>query len=130
LSTASGKRLDEVADKSLVTGVVLVLFADGILRFSIDSVMFWVVVVIIARDLIVTAIRTFWQEEAKKIPSLFLAKIKTFALMPAIGLLLYSGGGYMFHLHAVWLGFALLWIALIAALISGIQYSILFFRGR
>jgi len=128
MSTASGKRLDEVADKFLVVSVFLVLFVDEVILFDLQSRMFWASVTIITRDLILSAMRSYWEERAAKVPSLFLAKLKTFSLMPSLGFLLYSGGGYAYAEMAYKVGEVLLVVALACAVISLFQYIYLFYK--
>ncbi len=55
--TPNGKRLDEISDKMLVAGVLALLFATGTIHLSTESEVFWIVVVIVVRECIVTTLR-------------------------------------------------------------------------
>jgi CDP-diacylglycerol--glycerol-3-phosphate 3-phosphatidyltransferase len=130
LCSSDGKRLDEVADKFLTVGVLVVLFADNVIAFSLTSFSFWVVVSLVTRELAVSAMRSMWSERAGKIPSLMLAKIKTGILMVSFGFLMYSGGEYLFREQAFLIGMGLMWVALVCSLVSWWQYSRLFLEQK
>ena len=130
LISPNGKRLDAVADKVLVFGVLPVLFVDELILFDLNASMFWVLALVVTRDLIVSAMRLKWSARANVVPSLMTAKVKTVAFMSALGLLLYSGGDYIFSAYVSTAGYALLVVAVVFALVSMVQYIHLFSKNN
>jgi CDP-diacylglycerol--glycerol-3-phosphate 3-phosphatidyltransferase len=112
-ATTSGAFLDPLADK------VLVLGALGALA-SINLVTWLPVLLIAAREAIISVYRSRVARHGISVPARPLAKMKTavqdavvfFVLLPATGL------------HYLWLAQAALWIAVGLALVSGAQYLI------
>lgn len=126
LITIQGKRLDEVSDKVLTIGVLILLFGDGLIAFRADSFMLWCVIVIVVREGIVTTIRETWPEKARSIPSLKAAKWKTALMMMGFGLLMLGNleGGLIPYI--VLLGSLFLTASTVLAVWSGAQYYLLF----
>jgi CDP-diacylglycerol---glycerol-3-phosphate 3-phosphatidyltransferase len=82
--------------------------------------MFWVVpvIVIAARELIISVYRVVVSGKGISVPASKLAKYKTFAQQLAVGFVLLPWTA----LDATWLWTGLLWTAVGLALISGAQY--------
>ena len=90
-------------------------------RFTLVSTgVFWVVPVIIiaARELIISVYRVVVSGKGISVPASQLAKYKTLAQQLAVGFALLPWTA----LDATWLWTGLLWAAVVLALISGAQY--------
>lgn len=115
-TTRSGAFLDPLADKILVLGAMFTLVSRGV---------FWVVpvVVIAAREILISLYRTVAGAKGVSMPASKLAKFKTvsqqfavaFALMPLTAL----------DARVLWV--SLLWVAVALTVISGVQY---FWKAR
>lgn len=122
-----GKRLDEMSDKALVVGTMGLLFTAGLLPFDIMNPTFAVVALIIIRECMITMLREWKPDQAATVPSLPLAKLKTFIMMPALGIIMASGEtafGEQVRLCGIWL----LYLSLFFSLISAGQYMWYFMR--
>jgi CDP-diacylglycerol--glycerol-3-phosphate 3-phosphatidyltransferase len=117
--TTLGKFLDPLADKILVSTTLIMLI-------PIDRVPAWMVVIIVAREIAVTGLRSAAVTEGIVIQASILGKYKTFfQAMATIALCLhYEYFGV--DLHTV--GIVLLWFALILTLLSGWAYFKAFYR--
>jgi len=111
--TTLGKFLDPLADKLLiVTALIALISARGIPS--------WMVIVIVGREIAVTGLRGIAISEGIVISSSLIGKYKTAFEMTSIFFLI-LGGSYLgidFHL----VGMILLWVALVLAVLSGIDY--------
>jgi cardiolipin synthase len=112
-----GRFLDPIADKLLVSGILLMLTATQ--RISATAVL--PALVILSREILVSGLREYLAGVRVKVPVTGLAKWKTTIQMIAIGVLLVGDAGPDF-LHAKLLGEALLWIAAAFTLVTGYQY--------
>jgi CDP-diacylglycerol--glycerol-3-phosphate 3-phosphatidyltransferase len=106
-----GKFLDPLADKLFVLSVLIVLVQEGMVAA-------WVVVVIFAREMVITLLRTVAAGQGRALPAAPLGKTKTVAQVAAVALLIlqrpYS-----------WLGLPatlVLAVALVFTVTSGIDY--------
>jgi CDP-diacylglycerol--glycerol-3-phosphate 3-phosphatidyltransferase len=117
-TTMLGQFLDPLADKLLVTSVLIMLVAAD--RFP--RVPAWMVVVIIGRELAVTGLRAIASGEGVILPAEELGKYKMICQVFALhGLLIHYT--YMFvDFHVA--GMYFLWISLVLGLWSGIDYHI------
>lgn len=110
-TTRSGAFLDPLADKVLVLGAMFTLVSRGV--FPLLPVL-----IIAAREFVVSMYRTVVGTRGVTVPAIRSAKYKTvlqqfavaFALMPLTAL------------DATWLWQGLLWAAVVLALVSGWQY--------
>jgi CDP-diacylglycerol--glycerol-3-phosphate 3-phosphatidyltransferase len=111
--TTLGKFLDPLADKILVSMTLIMLI-------PIDRVPAWMVVIIVAREISVTGLRSAAVTEGIVIQASILGKYKTFfQAVATIALCLhYEYFGVDFHT----VGMLLLWLALILTLLSGWAY--------
>jgi CDP-diacylglycerol---glycerol-3-phosphate 3-phosphatidyltransferase len=120
-----GKFLDPVADKLMVTAVMVYMVALG-------RVPSWLVVVLIARDLAITGLRSIASSEGIVIAASRGGKIKTaLQLVGLIMLLLhfrYPLLGLGINIDFNKTGLAVLYVSLAASLISGVDYVVVFFR--
>jgi CDP-diacylglycerol---glycerol-3-phosphate 3-phosphatidyltransferase len=104
--TEFGKLIDPIADKLLISTVLIILVGKG--------VDLWMAAVIIAREIILTAVRLCLLHDHPVIPASFLGKSKTFVQTFAIAFAI--------------LGMAFAWHVMLAAVIltivSGLEYIV------
>ncbi|HTN44517.1 MAG TPA: CDP-diacylglycerol--glycerol-3-phosphate 3-phosphatidyltransferase [Nitrospiria bacterium] len=115
--TKLGKFLDPIADKFLVLAALIMLV-------DFHRVSSWIAIVIIGRELAVTGLRAIASSSGIVIGADEAGKYKMAIQTVSIGLLIleYKIGFINFH---AW-GTFLLWISMILAILSGIQYFIKF----
>ena len=119
LITSLGKFLDPLADKVLVSSV-LIMFVE------LAWVPAWIVIVIICRDLMVTGLRAVASDEGVVIAADKYGKWKTTLQMIAlVPLLLHHD---WFGLPLISLGTMLLYVSLFLTVFSGVNYFVQFFR--
>ncbi|NLA35963.1 MAG: CDP-alcohol phosphatidyltransferase family protein [Actinobacteria bacterium] len=108
--TRAGAFLDPLADKVLVWGGVAMMCIEG--RFV------WLAwVLIVARDLAVSAFRSYYAKRGLAVPASKLAKWKAFLQLGAVGWVTLP------PTHDLdWLADGTLWAGIAAGLISGAQY--------
>ena len=118
--TTLGKFLDPLADKLLVVTALIMLV-------DLERAPAWIVAIIIARELAVTGLRAVAVDTGVVIAASWLGKLKTVSQIVAIVPLLvhYEYFGLNFHDF----GSAILWVALVATLWSGVDYFYKFFVG-
>ncbi|MBI3592415.1 MAG: CDP-diacylglycerol--glycerol-3-phosphate 3-phosphatidyltransferase [Nitrospirae bacterium] len=117
--TKFGIILDPIADKFLVISA-LILLVDMV-RLSA-----WVAIIIIVREFVVTALRVVALSKDIVIPAETGGKLKTAAQMTSIVLLFLPGGIWDIDFYD--LGLALMYIALVLAVVSGIKYTVSFWK--
>ena len=110
-TTRSGAFLDPLADKVLVLGAMFTLVGNDV---------FWVVpvVIIAAREFVVSMYRTVVGSRGVSVPASRMAKHKTLAQQLAVGFALLP----LTAVDATWLWTSLLWIAVVLAVVSGWSY--------
>ncbi|MCF6515798.1 CDP-diacylglycerol--glycerol-3-phosphate 3-phosphatidyltransferase [Lactobacillus sp. S2-2] len=114
LVTNFGKFADPMADKLLVMTALVYLTSQNIAPF-------WVVVIIIARELAVTGLRLLIVENnGKVLAAAWPGKIKTFTQMFAIIILMLNN--VLFNNMGIQMGLILLYICLIFTVYSGYDY--------
>ncbi len=118
--TKFGIIMDPIADKILVIAA-LILLVD-MARVSI-----WAAVIIIAREFIVTGLRVVALSKDIVIAAELGGKLKTTTQMGAIVCLI-VGWREVLGLDLFAVGTALLWISIVLAVVSGVQYMVLFWR--
>ena len=106
-----GKFLDPLADKLYVLSVLIVLVQEGLVSA-------WVVVVIFARELLITLLRTVAASQGRAIPAAPLGKTKTVAQVAAVVLLILSRPYPLLGLPAA----LLLAIAVLLTVSSAVDY--------
>lgn len=110
--TTLGQLMDPLADKLLVTAALVSLVQMGLAPA-------WMVAVILGREFAVTVLRSLAYARGVVIPALPLGKFKMATQVVAILLLILGRD----HLQGFFvLGQIALWIAVVAAVISGIEY--------
>ncbi len=75
--TKLGKFLDPLADKILISTAFIAFHVLGYINL-------WVVVVIIGRDVLITALRSYAIQNKKDVATSYIARVKTFIQMGAI----------------------------------------------
>ncbi len=127
--TVLGKFLDPLADKLIVTAALVMLI-------PYDRVPAWAVFVILAREMIVTGLRSIASSEGVIIDASDLGKYKTiFQMVAIIGLLLHYDYYWffglqweVFHVSMHNVGIFYFYIALILTIWSGVEYLTKFFK--
>ena len=113
LVTDLGKMLDSIADKILVNSVLIILASSGFISPIIP-------VVIIVRDSIVNSIKMVAGNKGEVVAAIYTGKIKAACLM--IGIVLTLFYNLPFEIWNIKVSDALLIIACVFAIISGVQY--------
>lgn len=111
--TDFGKMMDAIADKILVNGVLIILASTGFISPIIP-------VVIVLRDSAVNSIKMIAGNKGKVVAAIKMGKLKTASLMVGITLTLFYN--LPFELWNFQVSDALLIIAAVLSLISGVQY--------
>ena len=133
--TDLGKFLDPVADKLLINSIVIFLIAPTIFAHYIPdscapviSFNMWCAIILIARDIVVDALRFIGASKGKVIAANIFGKLKTVLEMVAIGAVLLNGFPFRYFdnnwpkgLHVADI---LVYLATLASLISGIIYVV------
>lgn len=116
--TRSGAFLDPLADKILVLGAMFTLVSRDV---------FWVVPVLIiaAREIIISLYRVFVGSKGVSMPASKTAKLKTLSQQLAVGLALAP----LTVLDHTWTFTILLWIAVVLTLLSAAQYAVKAFQS-
>lgn len=127
IETTFGKFLDPLADKLIVTAALVMILPFG-------RVPAWSVFIILAREIIITGLRSIASAEGIVIQASDLGKYKTiFQLTAIIGLLLHYDYNWLFgivhplltvNMHNVGLFFY--WIAFVLTIWSGLDYLVKF----
>lgn len=113
-----GRMLDPIADKLLVSVVLLLLAAEG----SIAGWSLWAAVIILCREILVSGLREYLAALKVSVPVSQLAKWKTAVQMIAIGFLLAGPAGDKVLPYVTELGHILLWLSAILTLYTGYDY--------
>ena len=113
LITDFGKLVDAIADKVLVNSVLIILASQGFIHPIIP-------VIIIVRDTVVNSIKMLAASKGKVVAAIKSGKIKTTFLMVGIVLTLFYN--LPFELWGISVSKALLLIATVFSITSGVQY--------
>lgn len=115
--TKIGKLLDPIADKILVTSALIILV-------DLARIPAWIAIVIVGREFAVTGLRSIAAGDGIVIPAETMGKYKVGAQITAVLTLILD-----YHLGTGWLtgvGKVALWVAMILAVYSGVQYFVKF----
>ena len=110
--TTLGQILDPLADKLLISATLISLV-------QLDLVQSWMVAVIIGREIAVTGLRNLAYSRGLTMPASGLGKLKMAAQVTAILLLIL---GWERYPPLLVLGQAAMWVVLITALVSALDY--------
>lgn len=111
--TDFGKMIDAIADKVLVNSVLIILSSTGFISPVIP-------VIVILRDSIVNSIKMIAGNKGKVVAASRLGKLKTACLMTGITLTLFYN--LPFELWNIKVSEALLVVACVLSVVSGVQY--------
>ncbi len=115
LVTRLGKLMDPAADKILVSAAFV-----SLVEMNPAVTPAWMVVVILAREFAISSLRSFAASEQIVLAAIPSAKVKTTLQIVAIAFLIfYNRLGEFERLAPI-----LLWMAMVASLISGIEYFV------
>ena len=115
LVTDIGKVMDAIADKILVNGVLILLATEGYISSIIP-------VVIVSRDIVVDSIKMVAGQKSGAVGASMAGKIKTACMLVGITLLFFYD--LPFSLMNVYPAKAIIMIATVLSVISGIQYYV------
>ena len=124
--TDLGKFLDPVADKLLINSLVIFLivpasYTRGQMDFSI-----WCAILLVARDIVVDALRFIAAQKNVVIAANIFGKLKTVLEMVAVALVLLNGWPFIYF-DASWpvrIADIFVYLATLASVISGVIYVI------
>ncbi len=111
--TDFGKVMDAIADKILVNGLLIILAYNGFISIAIP-------VIIITRDTFVDAFKMASGNKGKVVAASYMGKAKTMCMM--IGMALTMFYNLPFELVGFNLAYALIIIATVLSVVSGVQY--------
>lgn len=117
--TKFGIILDPIADKFLVISALIVLV-------DMERLPAWIAIVIIVREFLVTGLRVVALSKDILIPAEMGGKIKTATQIFAVLCLILMGSIYDIDLYDI--GIILIWIALVLSVISGVRYTVSFWK--
>ena len=115
LVTDIGKVMDAIADKILVNGVLILLATEGYISPIIP-------VVIVSRDIVVDSIKMVAGQKSGAVGASMAGKIKTACMLVGITLLFFYD--LPFSLVNIYPAKAIIMIATVLSVISGIQYCV------
>ncbi|MDM7851590.1 CDP-diacylglycerol--glycerol-3-phosphate 3-phosphatidyltransferase [Pseudochrobactrum kiredjianiae] len=113
-----GRMLDPIADKLLVSAILLLLAADG----TIAGWTLWAAIIILCREILVSGLREYLADLKVSVPVSQLAKWKTTVQMVALAFLLAGPAGDKILPYTTETGLVLLWISAILTLYTGWDY--------
>ena len=116
--SALGQMLDPIADKLLVSAVLMMLVADH----TIASYSLGAAIVILCREILVSGLREFLAELKVPVPVSRIAKLKTTLQLVALGFLIAGPAGERVLPGTTGIGLALFWFSAILTLYTGWDY--------
>jgi cardiolipin synthase (CMP-forming) len=118
LQSSLGRMLDPIADKLLVSAVLLMLAADR----TIGGLSLWAAIIILCREILVSGLREYLAELKVSVPVSRVAKWKTFLQLVALGFLIAGPAGERILPETVKIGLVLLWVSALLTLYTGWDY--------
>ena len=128
--TALGKFLDPVADKLLINSLVIFLVAPGVFASyvpgasNVASFSVWCAIILVARDIVVDALRFIAAQKGTVIAANIFGKMKTVLQMVAISFVLLNGWPF-YYFDKDWpvrIVDIFVYLATLVSVISGIIY--------
>jgi cardiolipin synthase len=113
-----GRMLDPIADKLLVSAILLLVAADG----TIAGWSIWAAIIILCREILVSGLREYLAALKVSVPVTWIAKWKTTLQMVALGFLLAGPAGDKVLPYTTETGIGLLWVAAIITIYTGYDY--------
>jgi len=117
--TKFGIILDPIADKFLVISALIMLV-------DIERLPAWIAIIIIVREFLVTGLRVVALSKNIVIPAELGGKIKTTLQVIAIPCLILNATLFDIDIYDV--GMVLIWISLVLSIVSGVRYTLSFWR--
>lgn len=138
-TSAFGRMVDPIVDKVLVVGAFAMLAGQDFhlpasapemeRQLSIcltgnmaSAVQAWMVVVIIAREFIISGIRGYSEAQGVKFPAIPAGKLKMVMQSAAIGIVLFQLAWLPDAVWAIWGKIVIVWLAVIVTVLSGLFY--------
>ncbi|RPD37845.1 CDP-diacylglycerol--glycerol-3-phosphate 3-phosphatidyltransferase [Candidatus Liberibacter solanacearum] len=113
-----GRMLDPIADKLLISSVLLLMTADG----TINRYSTWAAITILCREILVSGLREYLAELKVSVPVTRIARFKTTIQMISIGFLLAGPSCEDWTPYITRIGTILLWISALLTIYSGHDY--------
>lgn len=113
-----GRMLDPIADKLLVSSILLLIAADG----TIAGWSLWAAIIILCREILVSGLREYLAALKVSVPVTRIAKWKTTVQMVAIAFLLAGPAGDKVLPYTTEIGILLLWVAALLTMYTGYDY--------
>jgi len=135
--SAFGRMVDPIVDKILVCGAFMMLAGpdfttaaagvtlpvpDWITSGMITCVAPWMVVVIVAREFLISGVRAYSESLGKAFPATSAGKIKMLVQCVAVGAIVFNLAWPQGIPHLIWLVAGLVWLSVIATVLSGAIY--------
>ncbi|MGB9755308.1 MAG: CDP-diacylglycerol--glycerol-3-phosphate 3-phosphatidyltransferase [Desulfurella sp.] len=117
--SSTGKLLDPLADKIFIMGILIYMIK------TLD-ISFWLVFIILFRELIITGLRAEMASKNYILPAGRIGKWKTFTQFFSIVFLIFSYINKSFYQF----GIIILYLAVILTLVSGAQYFVIYFKNQ
>ncbi len=117
--SGTGKLLDPLADKIFIMGILIYMIK------TLD-ISFWLVFIILFRELIITGLRAEMASKNYILPAGRMGKWKTFTQFFSIFFLMLSYINRNFYQF----GIILLYIAVVLTIVSGAQYFTIYFKNQ
>ena len=127
--TTMGMLLDPIADKIMVTGALIALVA-----YNPQVVKVWIVVVIIAREFLISGLRSIASSEGFTIQASDLGKLKTVVQIVCVVSALLAHRWYEWKFFGVlvipvlWIAVAAIYFTVLVSTISAIDYFVGFWK--
>jgi len=129
--TTLGRILDPFADKVIVCGTFIFLVAVPEMTANRFGLQAWMVVVIVGRELLVTALRSFLEQRGSDFSAKMSGKLKMVLQCVAATVSLYylslverAGGSQAWEDSIWWLMVSSVWAAVVLTIYSGVGYVV------
>jgi len=139
VESAFGRVVDPFVDKVLIVGAFAMLAGSNFLYPSgtcdlegrlphwltggmLSVVQAWMVVAVLAREFIVSAIRGYSESCGKEFPATYAGKIKMIVQLFAIGTVLVQIALLPEAAWAIYMKVAMVWLAVVVTVVSGLAY--------
>ncbi len=116
-----GQFMDPIADKILVTSILVILIPSG----KIDPYM---VIILLARDILIGGVRAVAASEQVIIAAKSAGKWKTALQMVAVPAVMIDQRWMGIPFDSI--GYYVLWVSVLLSVISGVEYYLLFSKSR
>ena len=135
--SAFGRMVDPIVDKVLVVGAFMMLAGpdfttaaagvslqapDWVTGGMTTAVQPWMVVVIVAREFIISGVRGYSESLGREFPATSAGKIKMILQCSAIGTIIFYIAWLQNVAWMIWLVSGLVWLSVIATVLSGLLY--------